>query len=62
MDIAAMSIVNSMSRVQEAFSIGLLDKVMEQSEQQSASMMQMLEATKAPVAPGGIGYLLDVRA
>lgn len=61
MDIAAMSIANSMGRVQQAFSIGMLDKVMEQSEQQSAAMMQMLESTSAPVSPGGLGYFLDVR-
>ncbi|WP_163539829.1 YjfB family protein [Gracilibacillus sp. YIM 98692] len=54
MDVAAMSVIMSQSQVKQQASVSLMDKALNQAEQQSSDMVKMLEASAQPHKGGNI--------
>ncbi|MEG0895815.1 MAG: YjfB family protein [Oscillospiraceae bacterium] len=61
MDIAAMSMSNSLQSLQSAISMVMLRKTMNQDAQAADALLQGL-SNQPPVFQGEIGSLLDIKA
>ncbi|GLO67381.1 MULTISPECIES: YjfB family protein [Oceanobacillus] len=57
MDIAGLSIAMSQANVQQQVSFGLMNKVMDQSEQQGSNLLKMLDQPMHP----DLGQSIDLK-
>ena len=63
MDIAAVSMEMSTSRIQQSASLSVAKKAMDNQEQQAAGLIAMMDQAVPVQAPGsGLGQVIDVRA
>ena len=57
MDIAGLSIAMSQANVKQQVSFGLMNKVMDQSEQQGSDLLKMLDQSMHP----NLGQSIDIK-
>ncbi|BAC14682.1 YjfB family protein [Oceanobacillus iheyensis] len=57
MDIAGLSIAMSQANVKQQISFGLMNKVMDQSEQQGSDLLKMLDQPMHP----NLGQSIDIK-
>lgn len=63
MDIAAVSMEMSATRLQQSASLSVTKKAMDNQEQQAAGLLDMMDqAVPAQIPSSGVGQVIDVRA